>query len=109
MVFISDLLGGGNRVRYTWCPFQREPDFGVTSLNHDFPEFLARAFRSEHAIVYTEYVIWRPKKSAFESSVRTSRAIWKAASRSPSPVMGKRSVFTFPRRSAAGRRESRPC
>jgi len=29
--------------RYLRRPFQREPDFGVTSVNCDFTELLARA------------------------------------------------------------------
>jgi len=29
------------RVRYVRSPFQREPDFGVTSVNYDFAELLA--------------------------------------------------------------------
>ena len=33
----------GSRVRYVRRPFQREPDFGVTSVNYDFAELLARA------------------------------------------------------------------
>jgi superfamily II DNA or RNA helicase len=32
-----------HRVHYVRRPFQREPDFGVTSVNYDFPELLARA------------------------------------------------------------------
>jgi len=32
-----------HRVHYLREPFQREPDFGVTSVNYDFPELLARA------------------------------------------------------------------
>lgn len=31
------------RVHYLRQPFQREPDFGVTSINYDFAELLARA------------------------------------------------------------------
>ncbi|MGD9894515.1 MAG: DUF3883 domain-containing protein, partial [Dehalococcoidia bacterium] len=31
------------RVRYLRRPFQREPDFGVTSVNYDFAELLARS------------------------------------------------------------------
>jgi len=34
---------GGHRVHYLRSPFQREPDFGVTSVNYDFAELLARA------------------------------------------------------------------
>ena len=34
---------GGHRVRYVRQPFHREPDFGVTSVNYDFAELLARA------------------------------------------------------------------
>jgi len=35
--------GGSHRVRYLRRPFQREPDFGVTSVNYDFAELLERA------------------------------------------------------------------
>jgi hypothetical protein len=33
---------GPHRVCYVRRPFQREPDFGVTSVNYDFAELLAR-------------------------------------------------------------------
>ena len=36
-------LGGPSWGRYRRCSFQREPDFGVTSVNYDFGELLARA------------------------------------------------------------------
>lgn len=32
-----------HRVRYVRRPFQREPDFGVTSVNYDLAELLVRA------------------------------------------------------------------
>ena len=32
-----------HRIHYLRRPFQREPDFGVTSVNYDFAELLARA------------------------------------------------------------------
>ena len=32
-----------HRAHYLRRPFQREPDFGVTSVNYDFAELLARA------------------------------------------------------------------
>ena len=32
-----------HRVHYLWRPFQKEPDFGVTSVNYDLAELLARA------------------------------------------------------------------
>lgn len=35
--------GGSQRVQYLRRPFGREPDFGVTSVNYDFAELLARA------------------------------------------------------------------
>ena len=35
--------GGTDRVHYVRKPFKREPDFGVTSVNYDLPELLARA------------------------------------------------------------------
>jgi hypothetical protein len=34
---------GGHRVSYLRCPFRREPDFDVTSVNYDFAGLLARA------------------------------------------------------------------
>src|SRR5271165_3665433 len=33
----------GERVHYVRRPFRREPDFGVTSVNYDFGELVARA------------------------------------------------------------------
>jgi hypothetical protein len=38
--FLSD---NAHRVYYLRQPFRREPDFGVTSVNYDFAELLARA------------------------------------------------------------------
>ena len=35
--------GGRHQVHYVREPFQREPDFGVTSVNYDFAELLARS------------------------------------------------------------------
>lgn len=35
--------GDTHRVHYVRRPFRREPDFGVTSVNYDFSELLARA------------------------------------------------------------------
>ena len=40
---VEFLEDGTHRVHYVREPFQREPDFGVTSVNYDFPELLARA------------------------------------------------------------------
>ena len=34
---------GTDHVHYVRKPFRREPDFGVTSVNYDLPELLARA------------------------------------------------------------------
>ena len=34
---------GTHRVHYLRSPFQREPDFGVTSVNYDFTRLLSRA------------------------------------------------------------------
>jgi hypothetical protein len=33
----------GHRVSYLRRPFQREPDFGVTSVNYDLASLLARS------------------------------------------------------------------
>ena len=43
LAIVEFLEGGEHRVHYLRQPFQREPDFGVTSVNYDFAEFLARA------------------------------------------------------------------
>jgi hypothetical protein len=41
---IVEFMGDdGHRVHYVRQPFQREPDFGVTSVNYDFAKLLARA------------------------------------------------------------------
>ena len=41
--FNGDLQDSDHQVHYVRNPFQREPDFGVTSVNYDFAELLARA------------------------------------------------------------------
>ena len=43
LALVEFLDGGSHRVRYLREPFQREPDFGVTSVNYDFAELLERA------------------------------------------------------------------
>ncbi len=40
---IVEFMGENNQVHYVRQPFQREPDFGVTSVNYDFAELIARA------------------------------------------------------------------
>lgn len=40
---IVEFMGEIHRVHYVRKPFQREPDFGVTSVNYSFAELLARA------------------------------------------------------------------
>ena len=40
---VEFLDGGRHKVHYVRKPFQREPDFGVTSVNYDFAELLARS------------------------------------------------------------------
>jgi hypothetical protein len=40
---IVEFDGDRQNVYYLRQPFQREPDFGVTSVNYDFAELLARA------------------------------------------------------------------
>ena len=39
---VEFLEDGSHQVHYVREPFQREPDFGVTSVNYDFAELLAR-------------------------------------------------------------------
>ena len=43
LAIVEFLEGDSHRVHYVRQPFQREPDFGVTSVNYDFAELLARA------------------------------------------------------------------
>ena len=43
LAIVEFLDGGAEQVHYVRRPFRREPDSGVTSVNHDLPELLARA------------------------------------------------------------------
>ena len=43
LAIVEFLDGDFHRVHYLRQPFQREPDFGVTSVNYDFAELLAKA------------------------------------------------------------------
>jgi hypothetical protein len=43
LALVEFLPDSEHRVRYLRKPFHREPDFGVTSVNYDFAELLARA------------------------------------------------------------------
>jgi len=43
LAIVEFLDGGEHRVHYVRRPFRREPDFGVTSVNYDLRELLARA------------------------------------------------------------------
>ncbi len=43
LAIVEFLDDGSHRVHYTRRPFQREPDFGVTSVNYNFSELLGRA------------------------------------------------------------------
>jgi hypothetical protein len=45
LAIVEFLDGDSYRVHYIRQPFQREPDFGVTSVNYDFAELLSRAGR----------------------------------------------------------------
>lgn len=40
---IVEFLGETHKIHYVRNPFQREPDFGVTSINYNFAELVARA------------------------------------------------------------------
>jgi superfamily II DNA or RNA helicase len=43
LAIVEFFQDGSHRVHYLRRPFQREPDFGVTSVNYSFAELLARA------------------------------------------------------------------
>jgi hypothetical protein len=43
LAIVEFLPDDAHRVHYLRHPFQREPDFGVTSVNYDFAELIARA------------------------------------------------------------------
>ncbi len=40
---VVEFAGDDHRIHYVRRPFQREPDFGVTSVNYNFTELIARA------------------------------------------------------------------
>jgi hypothetical protein len=43
LAIVEFLDRDAERVHYVRCPFHREPDFGVTSVNYDFAELIGRA------------------------------------------------------------------
>jgi len=43
LAIVEFMDGDSHRVHYVRQPFQKEPDFGVTSVNYDFAELLAKA------------------------------------------------------------------
>ena len=43
LAIVEFLDADTHRVHYLRRPFNREPDFGVTSVNYDFAELIARA------------------------------------------------------------------
>jgi hypothetical protein len=43
LAIVEFLDNDAHQVHYLRQPFQREPDFGVTSVNYDFAELLSRA------------------------------------------------------------------
>ena len=43
LAMVEFMEGGAHRVHYLRRPFRREPDFGVTSVNYDFAELVARS------------------------------------------------------------------
>jgi hypothetical protein len=43
LVIVEFMVDGTHRVHYVRRPFQCEPDFGVTSVNYDLAELLAKA------------------------------------------------------------------
>ncbi len=43
LAMVEFLDSDEHRVHYLRRPFQREPDFGVTSVNYDFGELIQRA------------------------------------------------------------------
>ncbi len=45
LAIVEFLDADQHRVHYVRRPFQREPDFGVTSVNYDFAELLGKAER----------------------------------------------------------------
>lgn len=43
LAIVEFLDNGAHRTHYIRQPFQREPDFGVTSVNYEFADLLTRA------------------------------------------------------------------
>jgi hypothetical protein len=42
LAIVEFLDDAAHRVHYVRRPFQREPDFGVTSVNYDFADLISR-------------------------------------------------------------------
>lgn len=47
LAIVEFMNGGTHRVHYLRRPFRREPDFGVTSVNYDLAELIARSERPQ--------------------------------------------------------------
>jgi hypothetical protein len=47
LAIVEFMTDGSHRVHYVRRPFQREPDFGVTSVNYDLDELLAKGEEQE--------------------------------------------------------------
>ena len=47
LAIVEFMNGGTHRVHYVRRPFRREPDFGVTSVNYDLAELIARSERPQ--------------------------------------------------------------
>jgi hypothetical protein len=43
LAIVEFIDADAHRIHYVRHPFQREPDFGVTSVNYDFPDLLSKA------------------------------------------------------------------
>jgi len=62
MPAIVEVDGDKSVPRYVWHPFKGEPDFGVTSVNYDLADLLAkqrylcRQDHIDHDIVYKRYI-----------------------------------------------------
>lgn len=48
LAIVESMSDENYHVHYLSHPFQREPDFGVTSVNYDFAELIARAEETRH-------------------------------------------------------------
>lgn len=103
---IVEFLDDRHRVRYLCRPFQREPDFGVTSVNYDFAQLLSTSRDPSLNSVYLDYSSFgqarrKAARPGPKSSGASSTATLRAAISSNNTATGNPARSAAPRRSTS--------